>query len=526
MVRLAILVVLFGLVSATWAGEYYVSATGDDMGDGSAQSPWRTLGKAAATAGPGDTVKIAPGRYREGIRPGRSGAKDRPITFAGAGDASVIVNAGEKTRGIDLTDRDYIVVEGLFFKDCYQWVQIDGGHHNTFRKCSFSGTVAWAGFKINSSSDNRVLDCTFLSAKPWSDESRSEAQPWIPRNQADYIQIWRDSHRNLVQGCTFGEIGHVAIHITGREKQFTASHNVIRANRFVNPRWKALGIHNTEYTLVEDNLFTGLAANFIQFEGPRVIFRRNRLIGYRDSTNMQPEPRLRAAIRLQSMRDYYKVLCPATGNRIYNNLFYDNQRTLTTNSTSLQTTDNVFVNNIFFRNAQTIYLGHRDYTTVNVNPFRNNLILGAEPGEKVIHLGSDRYTLAEAQGRMPGIYRDNIEADPQFVNAAAGDFRLKPTSPCRDAGGDLARTTAAGTGTDVPVDDPMFFCDGFGVIDGDKIVIGANPPVRIVKVDYKRKVLTIDKPLTWAAGDPVNVPYEGKGPDIGPPPRKVAVPMP
>ena len=28
----------------------------------------------------------------------------------------------------------------------------------------------------------------------------------------------------------------------------------------------------------------------------------------------------------------------------------------------------------------------------------------------------------------------NINADPQFVNPAGGDYRLKPTSPCRDAG--------------------------------------------------------------------------------------------
>jgi len=32
----------------------------------------------------------------------------------------------------------------------------------------------------------------------------------------------------------------------------------------------------------------------------------------------------------------------------------------------------------------------------------------------------------------------NLEADPGFVNAQDGDFRLRPDSPCIDAGADLA----------------------------------------------------------------------------------------
>ena len=38
----------------------------------------------------------------------------------------------------------------------------------------------------------------------------------------------------------------------------------------------------------------------------------------------------------------------------------------------------------------------------------------------------------------PGV--GNFDADPRFVNAAAGDFRLRPDSPCIDAGTNLTES--------------------------------------------------------------------------------------
>ena len=81
-------------------------------------------------------------------------------------------------------------------------------------------------------------------------------------------------------------------------------------------------------------------------------------------------------------------------------------------------------------------------------------------------------------------------------------------------------TSAAGSGKVVPVEDPLWFCDGYGLINGDMIVVGAGKPVKVLKVDYEKKTLEVESELKWEKGDGVNQPFTGKAPDIGPAERQ------
>jgi hypothetical protein len=92
---------------------------------------------------------------------------------------------------------------------------------------------------------------------------------------------------------------------------------------------------------------------------------------------------------------------------------------------------------------------------------------------------------------------------------------LKPESPAIDAGRFLTYTTEPGEGGDVPVQDASWFCDGFGMVEGDLVQIGRNPPVRIRKIDYDKNVISVERELLWERGDGVSPPYRGKAPDIG-----------
>ena len=102
-----------------------------------------------------------------------------------------------------------------------------------------------------------------------------------------------------------------------------------------------------------------------------------------------------------------------------------------------------------------------------------------------------------------------------FADSAKGDFRLKPNSPAIDAGSFLTRATRAGEGREIPVGDASWFCDGFGMIEGDRVQVEGNPAVRIERIDYARHVITVARPLKWSKAAGVASPYSGKAPDIG-----------
>lgn len=77
---------LLGLVllaTSSWAATYHVDATaGDDTRDGGTpQTAWKTLGKAAGSVQPGDTVVVGPGVYFEHVTLNKAGRPDKPITF-------------------------------------------------------------------------------------------------------------------------------------------------------------------------------------------------------------------------------------------------------------------------------------------------------------------------------------------------------------------------------------------------------------------------------------------------------------
>ena len=90
---------LAGATVALAAGTFYVDPSNpqaSDSGPGTAAQPYRTISAAVTTrGGPGTTILVAPGTYREQITVGASGSSTSPFVLSAAGPGAVIDGADD-----------------------------------------------------------------------------------------------------------------------------------------------------------------------------------------------------------------------------------------------------------------------------------------------------------------------------------------------------------------------------------------------------------------------------------------------
>jgi len=198
---------------------------------------------------------------------------------------------------------------------------------------------------------------------------------------------------------------------------------------------------------------------------------------------------------------------------IYNNTILDNQGfgcALVTGahyvSTEMKLKNNIFMNNDW--NHLWVKEGsEKGYVETN------NLFY-PDKANGFLYLGKeywfDGYKQVSGQGKQ------SICIQPNFMNQVNNDYHLTATSPCVDAGSYLSFTRSAGSGTQIPVQDVTYFCDGFGMMAGDLIQLeGETTTARITKLNRENHILTVDIGLSWRSGQGIHLAYYGSGPDIG-----------
>ncbi len=96
LLSIAMVLTVMSLSARTW----HVSPSGSDSNDGSAESPVKTISKAAFNAISGDTVLISAGVYRERVNPANGGLKkDMPIVYMAVEGEEVHIKGSEVVKG-------------------------------------------------------------------------------------------------------------------------------------------------------------------------------------------------------------------------------------------------------------------------------------------------------------------------------------------------------------------------------------------------------------------------------------------
>lgn len=479
---------------------YYIAQGGNDVSPGTLSRPWKTIAKANQVLQPGDTVYIRAGTYEEQIRPARSGAGGDYITYASySNDKVVIANVA---FGADLRNRSYIVIDGLIFRNNKHWINMRGedrnhkATHNIIRDCHMQEARGWAGIYMKLGTDhNKILNNTLIGY----------------RGPDDLIYCRGGAHYNLIEGNDFSYGPHQCLDFQGTEGE--TSHNIIRNNRFRNPWHTSLAVYpNADWSLVEGNIIFDSGENYRDnrygSERDKNMARRNHGGIQLGSSHCIIRNNVLIYNGCMSMNTYGWKKC--LDNRIYNNTFFQNYRGLFTNTPD-PVYGNLIKNNIFFNNREC-----EIYRWIN-NPLSRNYYVNNNIGGSLLtHYPDKDVSLAYLQTKYPDYWYSNLELDPMFVDQANRDVHLRQTSPMIDAGAFLTKTVDAGSGTTIKVEDASYFCDGWGIIEGDLIQLeGQTARRKITSVDYDSNILTIETPLTWKRGRGVSLAYEGKAPDIG-----------
>lgn len=147
---------------------FYVAPGGNDADPGTQAQPWRTVGKAAATLQPGETVLLRAGTYHERVVAERSGTAGAPITYAAyPGEIATIDGTGielpQWTGLLDISGRDHITVRGLrvvnsmragILADTCGNIVIEG---NTTTNTTSSGIGVWSSHDVVVTGNEVVL---------------------------------------------------------------------------------------------------------------------------------------------------------------------------------------------------------------------------------------------------------------------------------------------------------------------------------------------------------------------------------
>ena len=147
---------------------YYVDNTNGSCSDAGAGTtpalPFCTMGKGAATANAGDTVRVLAGTYAETVLP-KTGTAGNPVTFLATPGVTVTGTPGAINSGgaFRVTTKSYVVIDGFTVTGTADYgIYVWGSNHITISNNHISNsgspaaTFTRAGIYINSTTNSTI----------------------------------------------------------------------------------------------------------------------------------------------------------------------------------------------------------------------------------------------------------------------------------------------------------------------------------------------------------------------------------
>lgn len=551
----------FTVTPAVGSRYYYVSTRGSDAHPGTKALPFQSISQAANVAKAGDVVLIQSGIYYEDVKPLDSGEPDKYIAYLNAGDGEVIIDAQDGKRGgcIEIDNKSYLQFIGLTVRGAnsyHTWPRAgismtDGTNHIILDDITaydnFVGIMAYGRenpvsfvtvknsrtFEPVEKIGNSHFGIFFYQKVYDSNIVDNHAAYTLPEDQSYGIEVSTD-YPGLQSN------GPRRIIVTGNEADHNESQGI--------HTWNAVGV------LISGNYLHDNGATGIQIEdGSENVVVENNLSEnnaqkYEFETGVWIDDSKNVVVRNNILRNN-KIGLTITGSDrviVHDNYVYYNNRGAQNldNAAGLIVEDSAtnisLTHNTFYKNgasgmqhgAVNFGLFHPSCTSVT---FKNNIVAEAanvldllqDSCSTFISDFNDFYNtrpLAIEWNQsltdwttylvVSGQDAHSLTSTPFFVDPIALNFSLQPTSPLIGKGVILAQTTTAGNGKTIFITDASYFSDGFGIGNGDSIVIG-NSSVNIVTVDYLNHSLSVDRVIKWGNNDGVSFPFTGAAPDIG-----------
>jgi parallel beta-helix repeat protein len=371
-----------GARSARAATTLYVDGSNpscSDSGTGTADQPFCKISVAATKATAGTTVQVAAGSYAEQVSIANSGTAGAPINFTAAPGASVIVTGNGS--GFSMSNKSWITINGFFVNGTANYgISVFGGSFITIS----NNRVTSAGTPVNGSTRSGI-------------RLTGTTDSLIQGNTSDHnsdhgILITNGSARNRITGNMVYSNAREYLRAATGIRLYQSSDNVVDHNVMHDNEDSGVEAYaGSNNTLFYDNASFNNGDHGIDNNGCT----GQRIVGNSVYKNVT------AGINVEG---------GSTGAAIANNVAVDNGLKSPRTHTDIR-----------------VESGSTSGTTMDYD-----LAYVSVADSLLVWDSVTYYTLSSFQAAT-GQETHGLEADPLWVNATAGDFRLTAGSPAIDS---------------------------------------------------------------------------------------------